>query len=435
MTHYQVQRETNPWVTVADNVPAGTTEYVDTDVTAGETYRYQCGRSTTRTRRVPWSVPIEGEVATLRPPSAAPCRCPPRPTAGPPEAPVLTASTPASADGRTRIDLNWQKPIENGSFITSYTLEAAESADGPWAAPEPAPYLGPNATSWSHAGLASGARWHYRMKAANGEGDSDWSDIISAATRAPGQAGPPINVAAAPDGDSAIDLSWDPPLDDGDSPITHYEVQWSTDGAGSWIDAGSTTDAETRTFKDTGIAFGTTRHYRVAAHNGVTLGEWSDPPVSTATPAGVPGQPGLTAWATASGAIELTWTVPADNGSAIIGYRVESSSDGNDPWTEVITTTGPGASYTDDGTDAAGPMFADGEWLYYRVAAVNSVGTGPFSEPRYPSGTPLAARYDANGNGMMDRSELIAAFNDYLDGVAGITRTELIRLVSLYLDG
>ena len=39
MTHYEVQRETNPWVTVADEVTD--TRYVDTDVEEGDSYRYR----------------------------------------------------------------------------------------------------------------------------------------------------------------------------------------------------------------------------------------------------------------------------------------------------------------------------------------------------------------------------------------------------------
>ena len=47
----------------------------------------------------------------------------------------------------------------------------------------------------------------------------------------------------------------------------------------------------------------------------------------------------------------------------------------------------------------------------------------------------LIARYDANQNGTIERSEVIAAIRDYLDGAAGITRAEVIRLINLYLFG
>ena len=81
------------------------------------------------------------------------------------------------------------------------------------------------------------------------------------------------------------------------------------------------------------------------------------------------------------------------------------------------------------------PGTACGEWLHYRVAAINSAGTGPFSDPRYAGGDPLVARYDDNSNGTIERNEVITAINDYLDGEAGITRAGVIRLINLYLDG
>ena len=53
-----------------------------------------------------------------------------------------------------------------------------------------------------------------------------------------------------------------------------------------------------------------------------------------------------------------------------------------------------------------------------------------------PPGDPLIARYDANNNGAIDRSEVISAINDYLFGEGEpITRAEVIRLINLYLFG
>ena len=236
------------------------------------------------------------------------------------------------------------------------------------------------------------------MKATNSQGDSLWSAVIEAATRAPGKAGPPINVRAAPDGDAAIDLSWDPPVDDGGSPVQYYEVQWSADGTSGWRNADRTTDAATRTFKNTGMTFGTTRYYRVAARNGVTLGDWSDPPVSATTLAGVPGQPNLTARATDANTITLTWTVPADNGSAIIRYELEWSADGSaNSWTNLTNPAAADTSYSDGGLDP-------GTERHYRIRAVNGAtpGEGSWSTSRSavtPPAVPGAPTLSATANG------------------------------------
>ena len=93
-----------------------------------------------------------------------------------------------------------------------------------------------------------------------------------------------------------------------------------------------------------------------------------------------PGAPkGLTAVASGTGAaVNLSWTAPAFTGAShITGYRIQASPDGNDPWTDVPTSIlGNVTAYTDDGADEDGPRFAAGEWLHYRVAAVNAAGTG-----------------------------------------------------------
>jgi len=63
VTHYEVQRETNPWVTVAEKV-TGTT-YVDTDVAAGDTRRYRIRAVNDRAQKGPWSAPMEATAAEV----------------------------------------------------------------------------------------------------------------------------------------------------------------------------------------------------------------------------------------------------------------------------------------------------------------------------------------------------------------------------------
>ena len=72
----------------------------------------------------------------------------------------------------------------------------------------------------------------------------------------------------------------------------------------------------------------------------------------------------------------------------------------------------------------------EGPWSATRVG---TPGTR-LSDPGL-AGDPLVARYDANDNGMIERSEVIAAINDYLFGGGDITKSEVIRLINLYLFG
>ena len=81
----------------------------------------------------------------------------------------------------------------------------------------------------------------------------------------------------------------------------------------------------------------------------------------------------LTASAVGDSRVDLTWDTPLDSGRApITGYQVEESQDGIS-WTTVSANTGStGTSYSRTG-------LSDWGVRYYRVAAINRVGTGPLS--------------------------------------------------------
>ena len=254
-------------------------ELFDITIEAGVTRYYRVRAVNEAGVEGPWSKPIAAMVEQQA-------------TVGAPGKPVLTA-VPNEPNGRTEILITWSKPVENGSAITSYTMQVADSASGPWTGVSAQPGVADERYVYSD-GLTGGTRKYFRMLATNNQGDSLWSDVVDVTTRAPGISSAPTNVQAVADGDSAIDVSWDAPLDDGGTPITRYEVQWSADGMGGWNNAGSTPDGTTLTLKNTGMTFGTTRYYRVAARNSRGLSAWSEPPVSATTLAGVPGQPSLT---------------------------------------------------------------------------------------------------------------------------------------------
>ena len=371
VSHYQIHRASSEWQSLADNVacPAGAAicQYVDTTAKTGESYSYRVRAVNNQGAEGPWSQPMEiGQSIAV----------------GHPERPVLTAR-PNEPDGITEILLTWTKPVENGSSITSYAIEAANGRNGPWEALTdllPTPTLGPEATSWTHRGLDPGMRKYYRLRATNALGDSPWSDVVTVSTRAVGTAAAPISVVAAPEGGNAIDVEWDKPQRDGGNPITRYEVQWSADGASGWRSAGSTADGDTLTFKHSGLRPGETRHYRVAARNSRGLSDWSYPPYASATTlVGVPGVPrSLTALAEAHDTINLTWTAPASNGDPITSYEIQWSDDGAPGSWQALETVRENIggvvrnSHVDSGLDPVTTR-------YYRVRAVNGTGAGSWS--------------------------------------------------------
>ena len=210
----------------------------------------------------------------------------------------------------------------------------------------------------------------YRVRAVNANNaKGPWS--ASTVQVQAGHAGPPLNLRAQADGNNAIDVFWDAPADVGGSAITGYTVQWSTDRAGAWHNAGSTT-ASVRTFKHRGLQIGTVRWYRMAARNSGGLGLWSDP-VQGQTVSGVPNAPNLNASALSDYQIKLTWNKPADNGQAITGYELEYSADGSADGWQALAEPGAGdTTYTD-------ATLTSNTQRHYRIRANNSVGSGAWS--------------------------------------------------------
>ena len=296
----------------------------------------------------------------------------------------------ATADGRTRIDLEWDAPSDDGgSRITGYRIEVSDTGDdGDWSILERD--TDDDETTYTHTGLEPGTRQYYRVAAINREGEGSWSDIADATTEG-GVPSEPTNLTAVESGSSRINLSWSAPTFDGGSRITGYEIEVSSNGGRTWSVEEDDTRSSSTTYAHTGLESGTRWHYRVSAINSEGTGEPSNV-ASATTDIGVPRAPtSLSAVTSGESQIRLSWAPPSDDGGApIIGYRIERSTTGGSPWIELDGNTGStSTSYTDS------PL-PPGTTRYYRVAAINSQGLGRFS--RTASATTRAAVPDAPTN-------------------------------------
>ena len=272
----------------------------------------------------------------------------------------------------------------------------------------------------------------------DGDGSPTWQEFGSQRGDGPAPTPPgvPTGLAAMAQGPAQINLSWSAPSDGGGAPITAYHLRHIETGAADKSDANWTVKEDVWTtgsgplqYSLTGLNGGTEYDVQVRAVNAAGESEWSATVTGTTAPPAVPEAPtGLTARVVSGrGAGSSVWTAPANTGGApITGYKIEASDDGSTSWTEVYTTTGDATGYTDEGDDGNGPMFEVGTMRYYRVSAINSVGTGAASNAA--KAEDLVARYDANNNNSIERNEVIAAIRDYLNGDEGIARADVIRL-------
>jgi len=170
----------------------------------------------------------------------------------------------------------------------------------------------------------------------------------------------PTSFSATPSSFS-VSLSWAAPSNNGGLAVTSYTLK-----------RGATTiyTGPDTSFNDTGLSAVTGYSYTVLATN--LLGNGPTASISTTTTAGVPSAPVISG-SSSGGSTEnpavyyVSWTVPANNGSAITGYVVESYSDYNGYWAYSYSTAGTsGTFYVDIG----------GDYLI-RVYATNAIGSGP----------------------------------------------------------
>ena len=199
------------------------------------------------------------------------------------------------------------------------------------------------------------------------------SGTVVGATR-PGR---PTDLAAATSTLRTIPLSWTAPQDPGSSDILGYRIEWSGDGNDPWMVAVDDTGSTATAWTHEGLEPETTYHYRVRAINAETRSEPSVRNAAATAPPVAPGPPaGLTAATSTGTTIPLSWTAPQDSGSsAIVGYRIEWSGDGNAPWTVAVDDTGSTATtWTQEG-------LTPGTTRHYRVRAINGELAGGPSDP------------------------------------------------------
>ena len=134
-------------------------------------------------------------------------------------------------------------------------------------------------------------------------------------------------------------------------------------------------------------------------------------------------------------AAELTATLADPDGGVTgvtgVTWQWARSAD-TESWIDISGATS--MSYTPASTDAGYHLRATATYTDPLASGQTAVAV---SDHAVTAGDPLVARYDANGNGMIDKAEVIAAINDYLfgEGDEAISKAEVIRLINLYLFG
>ena len=163
-------------------------------------------------------------------------------------------------------------------------------------------------------------------------------------------------------GNGSVSLSWTTPANGGVA-INGYTLKRGA----TTIYSGTATS-----FTNTGLANGTSYTYTVTANNNVGT---SSADSASATTWNVPAAPVLTATTVSSSQINLSWTTPATNGSALDAYVLQvSSTSSTSGFSDVFSDSGSTLSTTYSHTG-----LSKYSTYYYRVLASNGVGNSAYS--------------------------------------------------------
>jgi titin len=284
--------------------------------------------------------------------------------------PFTTASAPASITATpadTQVLLTWVAGASNGASITGYVIEQSDDAGSTWSTVTTNTNSG--LTRFTVTGLTNGTSYTFRIAAVNQAGTG--SSTSSTATVPAGAPSAPTALVVLP-GNTTATLSWTAPSTDGGSPVTGYRIERSVNAGSTWTVIVADTASTSTTYSATGLTNGTLYNFRVSALNAVTIGASSL--AGSVVPAGVPVAPTSVVAAPTNGAVVLVWTRPLNNGgNEVIGYMVETSSDGGTNWTTAIANT----NSTVASTTVTG--LTNGTTYSFRVSALNAVGSGAAS--------------------------------------------------------
>ena len=315
--------------------------------------------------------------------------------------PFTTPGAPrnvAAMAGDKEVVLTWSAPtVSGGSAITGYVVQ--QSTDGStWTTVDT-----PTVASSVITGLMNGASYSYRVFAVNAAVGNIDTIATSGATASTIVTATPKTTSSAPQaltpvaGNRQIVLTWTAPVDDGGVSLTGYIVQRSVDGGRTWTTV-LTTSTSTTTATIAGLTNGIAYVFRVAATNSAGVGAAST--WVTSAPVASPTAPASLAATAQSTGATLNWVAPVDDGgAAVVGYRIEQSTDGGSTWGSAVQLGAVVQAQTlrNLSVDNAGLSTSTslqvtglqaGRSYLFRVQAYSVVGESPWNQTSVIAGLP-----------------------------------------------
>ena len=280
------------------------------------------------------------------------------------DVPAQVTGLTATTTSNTSIDLAWTAPNDNGYAISGYMIERSTDNGVTWSTLVADTQS--LATAHSDTGLTTGTYYTYKISAINSLGTGP----ASATSTSHAGGVPDVTVlTATPSASGQIILSWTVPGDNGFA-LSKYLVERSTDGITYTSIASIVPSTGVTTHTDTGVV-GTLYYYKVTVEN--AIGFSADSNIESLNAGDVPGVVTNLAGTTQSDTqLNLTWNAATPNGYPVTGYMIEQSVD-NVTWTTLV----PDTQNTQTTYNVSG--LTQSTDYYYRVSAINAIGTGSLS--------------------------------------------------------
>ncbi|CAN8010311.1 unnamed protein product, partial [Ixodes pacificus] len=190
--------------------------------------------------------------------------------------PVVILDKPNPPEGPLNVDevdkdhvkLSWKPPKDTGgSDITGYVIEKRDKTRGGMWVPA-VTFVAPTATDATVPKLIEGTEYEFRVMAENAQGLSE-----PLVTARPVMAKSPYGTPGKPGQPEAVDhdrdfikIKWDPPRNDGGSPITGYDVERRDTKGNRWVRVNKD-PVRTPEYTDKDVTDGHQYEYRVVAKN------------------------------------------------------------------------------------------------------------------------------------------------------------------------
>jgi len=273
----------------------------------------------------------------------------------PPDAPTnLTATTVSN----TRIDLAWK---DNADDEEGYKIERKTSAVGSIFAPLDT--VGPNVTSFTDTSVMALSTYFYRVVGFNVDGQSGYSNEVSATTL-PNAPEAPSNLTATALSNTQIKLVWT----DNASNEEGFKIERKTGATGLFAEVGTVVMANAKTFTDTSLSGSTEFFYRVRAYNPGGASAYTNEAKATTLP-DPPNAPSNLVTKPGKKRIVLDWSDNSDNET---GFKIERKLDTAVNFTQIATVGANAVTYADTGLGV-------NTKYTYRLRAYNAGGHSAYS--------------------------------------------------------